>query len=903
MLRRSNEGKNKPDNQTENRITLDDDKRRELFEQNAEAREIFERIQSLRQSVNALKESEAKAAEKLEVHTEKIQLEESEEILAAKKAIIEQAKKDAEAEALKKQEILRKEQEARENQQRLMEAQRLAALRAEEAERKRQEAIEAEKRAKETARRVELEAMDAERQAKIAAEKARIEKEMEAAKKENSATPEEIAAFFDEAEERIREREMEAVKAELMHAQRIQNIKIDSMSHAAEINTEMLAGEQHSKLAQQQKLLKAEQEKIEAMLEEQKRIRLETIEHDKAELKQREQEREQQAQLEELMKAQEVHARRAARLERAERKRKEKAAKLAERERLKQERRARKEAEERAKLEQKLLIEKSKADAEIGGGVVNVQGVTINTKIKDTLHISWKDVFGIRSRKEKNAQSEHKRKKLQKERENRTEEARALLQKSLERQAKTYNRSKFGKTIKELSAFCEKHKTVLLTGFSIVLVALVGTAGVFNYCTAYEYSYNGKSLGIVRNKDDVLQITDLVQGALTEEKNVNVVIDAKDDISFKRVSALGDVKIDTSEEVLKRLTYMGDLNVKAYGIYVDGKKAGSVASKDVAAEVIQEIKDKYSSGIEGSEIEEAVFIEDVEVTLTNTDLQDVASKDEMVDILCTSGEKESLHKVIAGETLADIAKLYSMEEKEILDDNAGVDPKKLVVGSTLVIKQNAPILTVKITELLTYDEVVEFKTVEKDDDTIYEGYTETEQKGKDGLNEVTSRFVYVNGEEIEENRLVTTVKEEPVEEIILIGTKERPPTVGSGKYIWPLEGGYTFTSGFKPRWGSFHKGIDLGVSVGTNVIAADGGTVTQAGYSGSYGYLVVIDHQNGMETYYAHNDSLVVSVGDKVFQGQHIAESGNTGRSTGPHLHFEIRVDGEPQNPLNYLPD
>ena len=85
-------------------------------------------------------------------------------------------------------------------------------------------------------------------------------------------------------------------------------------------------------------------------------------------------------------------------------------------------------------------------------------------------------------------------------------------------------------------------------------------------------------------------------------------------------------------------------------------------------------------------------------------------------------------------------------------------------------------------------------------------------------------------------------------------------------------------------------------------MAADGGTVTYAGYMGGYGNLVIIDHQNGMESYYGHNSSLTVSVGDKVYQGQQIAFSGNTGRSTGPHIHFGIMVNGSFENPRNYLP-
>ena len=306
--------------------------------------------------------------------------------------------------------------------------------------------------------------------------------------------------------------------------------------------------------------------------------------------------------------------------------------------------------------------------------------------------------------------------------------------------------------------------------------------------------------------------------------------------------------------------------------------------------------------MEGAEIEEAVFIEKVKVQQSNTDLQDISTKDEMVEKLCTSGRKETLHKVVPGDTLADIAKLYTVSENDILKDNPDIDPKKLVVGSTIVIKQNAPIITAKITELVTYDEKIEYKVIKKDDDDIYEGDKEVTQKGKDGSREVTARIVSVNGEQIEETELVTTVTKEPVNKIIHVGTKERPPTVGSGKFIWPLDGGYTVTSEFGQRWGRLHAGLDLGCPVGSNVRAADGGTVTQAGYHGSYGYLVVIDHQNGMETYYAHNSQLLVNVGDKVYQGQHIAESGNTGRSTGPHCHFEIHVNGSAVNPRTYLP-
>ena len=111
------------------------------------------------------------------------------------------------------------------------------------------------------------------------------------------------------------------------------------------------------------------------------------------------------------------------------------------------------------------------------------------------------------------------------------------------------------------------------------------------------------------------------------------------------------------------------------------------------------------------------------------------------------------------------------------------------------------------------------------------------------------------------------------------------------------------TSRFGSRWGSTHKGIDIGAPKGTPIKAAAAGTVTlaQYGYSGGYGNYVIVSHGNGIQTVYAHCNTLNVKVGQKVSQGQQIATVGNTGRSTGNHLHLEIRVNGVAQNPQNYL--
>jgi len=122
---------------------------------------------------------------------------------------------------------------------------------------------------------------------------------------------------------------------------------------------------------------------------------------------------------------------------------------------------------------------------------------------------------------------------------------------------------------------------------------------------------------------------------------------------------------------------------------------------------------------------------------------------------------------------------------------------------------------------------------------------------------------------------------------------------GSGVLGWPVSG--PVTSGFGVRWGRMHEGIDIAVGEGTPVRAAAAGTVIYAGWMSGYGNLVAVDHGNGLSTAYAHNSSLAVSVGQSVAAGEIVSYSGNTGNSTGPHVHFEVRVDGSAVDPLGYL--
>ncbi|MDI9441553.1 MAG: peptidoglycan DD-metalloendopeptidase family protein [Firmicutes bacterium] len=233
-----------------------------------------------------------------------------------------------------------------------------------------------------------------------------------------------------------------------------------------------------------------------------------------------------------------------------------------------------------------------------------------------------------------------------------------------------------------------------------------------------------------------------------------------------------------------------------------------------------------------------------------------------------------IHKVHAGETLWDIAKAYGITVDAILSANSLKDPNRIAVG------QELRILSVQ-------------------------GVLHKIATGE-SLWEIAERYEVSIDEIVKANSIQDPNKISPNTEVVIPGaTRLRPRDVlvVNGQlqkaFDWPTRG--RISSPFGPRWGRMHNGLDIAVVTGTPIKAAADGRVTFAGWNGGYGILVIIDHGNNVETRYAHNSRLNVKVGQKVSRGDVISYSGNTGVSTGPHLHFEIRYKGNPVNPQTYL--
>ena len=275
--------------------------------------------------------------------------------------------------------------------------------------------------------------------------------------------------------------------------------------------------------------------------------------------------------------------------------------------------------------------------------------------------------------------------------------------------------------------------------------------------------------------------------------------------------------------------------------------------------------------------------------------------EEATNLLNVSSEKGKKYTIKSGDTLYQVAINADMTMEELLKANPGLtEDSMLKIGQELNIVVPEPLLSVVTYEQAVYTEAIPKKVETINNDQEYKTYRKVISAGKDGSKEITATVKKVNG--IEESREVVSEKvlTEPVVEKVEVGTLNTPPKKAIGNFIYPIVGA-RLTSGFGPRWGTMHYGIDLACASGTPIKASDGGTVVFSGWGNGYGNMIKIDHGNGFYTLYGHNSKNIVSVGQKVAQGEVIGYVGSTGNSTGNHLHFEVIKNGVKQNPLNYL--
>lgn len=296
------------------------------------------------------------------------------------------------------------------------------------------------------------------------------------------------------------------------------------------------------------------------------------------------------------------------------------------------------------------------------------------------------------------------------------------------------------------------------------------------------------------------------------------------------------------------------------------------------------------------------FAEEVEIVEAYLDTSQLTGLEQAVEEVIKEQEVNSVYEVVAGDTLSEIAIKVNIPMDQIVAMNDALQDENstIRVGQELIITVPEPELSVDRQEELYYEEIYDADIIYVDNDNWYTYETKTLQEPSAGFRKVVAIISYRNNTELGREILKEEVVMEAVPKIVERGTKTPP------SYIKPISGGRQ-TSGFgrrkAPKKGAstYHKGVDWAVPTGTTVVASCGGTVAKAGWGSGYGYVVYINHEDGSQTRYAHLSKVLVSPGQKVVQGQKIALSGNTGVSTGPHLHFEILIGGKQVNPLPYL--
>ena len=331
-------------------------------------------------------------------------------------------------------------------------------------------------------------------------------------------------------------------------------------------------------------------------------------------------------------------------------------------------------------------------------------------------------------------------------------------------------------------------------------------------------------------------------------------------------------------------------------------KAGFTGVVDPALQNIE--KDDASKDFDDFDLGlvDLEYGDDVEIVDTYLMADRITPVEEATEKIVTVEEKNAIYEVQPGDTLSQISEDTNIGIDRIIALNDAIENElsTIRIGQEIIITQPEPPLSVERQEVEYYEEDYDEEVQYIDNDEWYTTDEVTLQEPSAGHRKVVSKISYRNDKEISREILKEEKVIPAIPKIVERGTKIPP------SYIKPVSGG-RLSSGFGRRRApvrgasTFHKGVDWAVPKGTAVHASSGGIVTKAGWGSGYGYVIYIKHPDGKETRYAHLSKCLVSPGQSVKQGQKIALSGNTGRSSGPHLHFEIRIHGTAVNPLKYL--
>lgn len=432
--------------------------------------------------------------------------------------------------------------------------------------------------------------------------------------------------------------------------------------------------------------------------------------------------------------------------------------------------------------------------------------------------------------------------------------------------------------------------SLLLGAFSIIATL---------YTTSYAVTVEGEAVGAVAS------VEMLEQSIAQVEEEVSVILGEA--YAF-HPNIEGKLTLHRKDDILthSRLSealYASIAEVKpGYVLTMDGEAVGVASDQSVLNQVLAQVEDTYVT----HDTNQVFFANETSIAKEYIpSVEAFATQDFFVEHLQEGVVTEIVYEVRQGDTLRSIASEFSMSRAELMAFNEGLrNDTDLYKGQLLKVESIVPRLSVCTVDRVSYTKEIPSPIRNVDDPDMYEGDTRVMEQGSAGREFVVADRTYFNGDVLTEDVLKSKVMIESVETVMAVGTKERPPEYGTGVMQWPTRGTVHSEFGYRHIFGStsFHSGIDIAGRRGTAIASADRGRVVYTGYKGSYGNLVIVGHGDGLTTYYAHCESILVAEGDYVEKGQQVATMGSTGRTTGVHLHFEVNQNREKLNPRNFLP-
>lgn len=488
------------------------------------------------------------------------------------------------------------------------------------------------------------------------------------------------------------------------------------------------------------------------------------------------------------------------------------------------------------------------------------------------------------------------------------------------------------------SIFCKKQtiiklnkKTHMLTMAVSFLVGAVGlmVLPLFDQAEAaiscyFQIKAGSQAYGIYTTEEAAAKDLIEVRKQLDSEQEQAVMTDLTCSIEpvEKEMKTVSAMETESAKEILYEVMkeYTVDSAVDAYTIKVD-EFTVTVASEGAALAVLGNVKNAYDVNQAYQIVFNSVKDKDISYLVPSLELKEgsdsagivsmgfnqsvivaqnyvsgtqIVSVEEAVAALTKEEEIATIYKVVAGDCLSLIAEKNGMTTQSLMEMNQLTDSENIVIDDELIVTVPEPEVSVWYQEQVAYEEEYQAETQYIDNDSWYTDTQKVISEGVTGQRYVVATVTYSQNSEVSREILEESIIQEAQAKVIERGTQQMPT------YIKPLTGG-SYSSPYGARWGRMHKGVDWSCSIGTTIKASCGGRVTSAGWQNGYGNCIVINHSDGKQTRYAHLSQILVSAGDRVAQGEKIALSGNTGNSTGPHLHFEILVDGVQVDPMKYL--